>query len=274
MDPLPGHQSQSYGRQLIIKADEVDQGTAIHSPSKQLPLSALIQNDTSSLNLGGVKAGPTGRPVLRREGSVPAPPLQPPPPAPLQLSMPDSPSDSLSLPQLKQLVSQFPKIEQRAYAFQFDDAQSFVEEVDEWFQYSEQDRLMMLNSRESFEQQWRHFCRERSPEIDGELSWLDADSPLQEAFLKALLSEIHDVDALLRTELLGCFLYVLCGAWGVTAGLEQQRTQSDVSVEGDEGRFFHSVQIESMHRAVDMFLACLGLNDLFDCTKRYFRDDP
>src|SRR5271154_300309 len=154
---MAGLDEQDICRQLIVKADEVDQvGTAISSPTRQLPLSALRTIDGSSPAV----ASPTQikdnakqaiRPQLRRDGMAPPPPSQPPPPAPQSSFDPGNPTDSLSLPQLKQLVNQFPKVEQRAYAFQFADAQPYREEVDEWFQYSAQDRLMLFGTRESFE---------------------------------------------------------------------------------------------------------------------------
>src|SRR2546421_4800392 len=161
---MAGLDQQDIGRQLIVKADEVDQvGTAISSTTRQLPLSALRSIDgpgsaatSSTQNRESVK--PAVRPTLRRDGIAPPPPSQPPPPAPSSPFHPGNPADSLSLPQLKQLVSQFPKVEQRAYAFQFADAQSFEEEIEEWFQYTEEDRHMLFNSRDSFESRWKIYC--------------------------------------------------------------------------------------------------------------------
>src|SRR6266536_4785172 len=58
---------------------------------------------------------PMGRPQLQRNQPQPPPPHQPPPPpSPQQIC---SPSDSLSLLQLRRIVNEFPKMDPTSYAF-------------------------------------------------------------------------------------------------------------------------------------------------------------
>ena len=285
---MAGLDEQDIGRQLIVKADEVDQvGTAISSSSRQLPLSALRSIDgsesvttSSSQNEDNVKTH--GRPTLRRDGSAPPPPSQPPPPAPASSFDPGNPTDSLSLPQLKQLVNQFPKVEQRAYAFQFADAQPFEEEIEEWFQYTEQDLNLLLSSRDSFESRWKVFCsnqRNSSEHFkrawgDNEPSWLEVDQRYRHQFLLLLSRELDSTDFQVRVTLLESIVYILCGAWGLTAGLERSDAQN---VQGAPEKNDHdrhrAVQVEWIHRGAELLCNSPALQDLYACTIRAFDED-
>src|ERR1035441_6708880 len=63
---------------------------------------------------------PMGRPQLQRNQPQPPPPHQPPPPpAPQQIG---NPNDSLSLMQLRRIVTEFPKIDPTSYAFTYADS--------------------------------------------------------------------------------------------------------------------------------------------------------
>lgn len=285
---MAGLDEQDIGRQLIVKADEVDQlGTAISSPTRQRPLSALRSIDGSGAGIASSaqnkdNAKPVVRPALRRDCSTPAPPSQPPPPAPSSALDPGNPTDSLSLPQLKQLVNQFPKAEQRAYAFQYADAQSFEEEIEEWFQYDEHDRRMLLSSRDSFESRWKFFCssQKNSSEHfkrawgDDEPSWLEIDQGHQQQFLLLVSRELSSADVQVRVTFLESIFYILCGTWGLTAGLERADTQSAQNPpEKNSDDRSRAVQIEWMHRGADLVANSSALDDLYACTVRAFDDD-
>jgi N1221-like protein len=285
MAVMAGLDEQDIGRQLIVKADEVDQiGTAISSPSRQLPLSPLRTIDGPSSAVASStqikdNAKQAIRPQLRRDGIAPPPPSQPPPPAPQPSFDPGNPTDSLSLPQLKQLVNQFPKVEQRAYAFQFADAQSFEEEVEEWFQYAEEDRRLLLSSRDSFEARWKIFCEnERNSSnhfkqawgID-EPSWLEVDQRIREQFLLLLSHKLVDADVQVRNMALESIVYILCGTWGLTAGLEGSDAQnSQMAWERNPHDAHRTAQVEWMHRGVDLISNSPALQDLHACTIRAF----
>jgi hypothetical protein len=285
---MAGLDEQDIGRQLIVKADEVDEvGTAMSSPSRQLPPSALRTIDgsgsaTASSTQAKDNANPAARPTLRRDGSAPPPPSQPPPPAPSSAFDPGNPTDSLSLPQLKQLVNQFPKVEQRAYAFQFADAQSFEEEVEEWFQYDEQDRRLLLSSRDSFESRWKFFCnnqRHSSEHFkqawdDDEPLWLEVDERHRQQFLLLLSRELNSADVQVRVMFLESIVYILCGTWGLTAGLESSDAQNfPLPSEKNNYDTRCTVQVEWMHRGADLLYNSSALQDLYACTIRAFDDD-
>ena len=284
---MAGLDEQDIGRQLIVKADEVDQvGTAISSPTRQIPLSALRSIDGSasaatSSDQSRDNGRPAARPTLRRETSAPPPPSQPPPPAPLSSFDPGNPTDSLSLPQLKQLVNQFPKVEQRAYAFHFADAQSFDEEIEEWFQYAEQDQRLLLNSRDSFEARWKFFCanlRNSSEHVkqiwgDEEPSWLEVDQQHRQEFLLLLSCELGSTDVQVRVMFLESIVYILCGTWGLTAGLGSGDAQNSERPGGRSQGTQHTVQAEWMHKGVDLLSTSAALQDLYHCTLRAFGDE-
>lgn len=285
---MAGLDEQDIGRQLIVRADEVDQlDTTISSPTRKRPLGALRTIDgsgsaTASSGQSNEIAKPAVRPALRRDSATPAPPSQPPPPAPSSALDPGNPTDSLSLPQLKQLVGQFPKVEQRAYAFQFTDAQSFEEETEEWFQYDEHDRHMLLSSRDSFESRWKFFCasQKKSSEQfkqawgDDEPSWLDIDLGHQQRFLLAVSHELGSADVRVRTTFLESIFYILCGTWALTAGVERTDTQNMQNpLEKNNDDRYRALQIEWMHRGADLVTKSSALDDLYTCTMRAFDDD-
>lgn len=158
--------------QHIVKADEVDQTGTDISPvpddqlmeevAEGLRQEQVSQNAPSGTTEIPAQTGkPPRRPELRRETSAPPPPMQPPPPAPGQQNM-DRASGSLNLAQLRRIVQEMPRVEQPAYAFEYADSQPFVEEIEEWFQYNEFDRVMLVGMKSSFEHQWHVFHENQS----------------------------------------------------------------------------------------------------------------
>ncbi len=235
---------------LFVRADEVDSGTSILSPSTGLPLSALSPSDGAPA-VGTAKAPP--RPALRREGTAPPPPppSQPPPAPPAPPAQPD-PTDSLSLPQLRQLVGQFPKPEQQAYAFQYSDAEDFEHEVDEWFHYTEleQDRDYLLASREAFEQRWKSFCQEE--EISEESTFIAVSDRHRQLFLSNLREELAYTYYNTRLDALCCVFYILTGVWSVTSGIESKdEVGDDESPSQPEADRTNAVQVQWMHKGAD-----------------------
>ena len=265
---------------FIVKADEIDQtGTVLPpegSSESVLPLVSENQSSQSApIAIRTVNHSVTSsfRPPLRREGSAPPPPLQPPPPAPQLNYGPENPTDSLSLPQLKQLVSQFPKVEQTAYAFQYADSQSFAEEIDEWFQYSEQDRIMLSSSKEIFEQRWADYGKainlgHSQDQEDFGISWLDAEHTVRLNFIQATLKDLDDSDILIRIEASEVLFYVLAGVWALTAGLTAPRNPDEDTNEEEKDRLFYNrVQMQWMHDGATLLHEASGIDHLF----RYFR---
>lgn len=268
---------------VIVKADEVDQtGTDISPvPDEQLMAEVVdgLARDQSAGNRdaasdvpGGHNLGASGRSEVRREAVAPPPPppLQPPPPAPSQQNAGLAP-DSLSLAQLKRIVQDIPKLEQRAYAFEYADCQPFPEELDEWFQYSEPERMMLLGSKVSFEHHWKEFCESSA---SAQVSWLDASSHLRKAFMERMLGELHNPDLFLRIEALEAVCYTMAGVWGVTAGKSvDDYPDEPTAKEAAETPRSKSLQIKWIENNVLLVHECSGIQTLFEYMRKVFDKD-
>ncbi|OKL62634.1 hypothetical protein UA08_01385 [Talaromyces atroroseus] len=260
----PGH--------VIVKADEVDQTGTDISPVPDEQLMAEVNGLTlepSPVFEEQIQAAPssgnprsTARPGITRDSAAPPPPMQPPPPAPGQNAAELAP-DSLSLAQLKRIVQDIPRTEQQAYAFHYADCQSFPEEIDEWFQYSEPERMMLVGSKVSFHQQWKEFCHQRS--VDTNSSWIDAQRDYQKAFLKHLLVGLDDSDLFSRIEALEAICYVLCGVWGLTGGKSiEDYPQNPTAEEESENPKSKSLQIKWIVDNVLLLDECDGISKLYE----------
>lgn len=271
----------------FVKADEVDQtGTDISPVSddqlmeevaeglRQEQLSQTANATSTTAPALGGKA--PNRPELRRDTAAPPPPLQPPPPAPVQQSE-ERPPTSLTLAELRQLLRDMPKSEQSAYAFSYADAQPFPEEVEEWFQYSEFDQLMLLGMKSSWEHRWDAFCKNDSS-IPPTLSWIDATNELRKTFLGQVLKALQDPDLSARVEALEVICYAVTGVWGLTAGRVMDEYPEEPSPPmAEETPKSRSMQIQWMENNVSLVQECSGIGVLLEHLSRVFdknRDSP
>ena len=213
-----------------------------------------------SISVDEVDAKPK-RPGLRRETSTPAPPPPPsqPPPAP---PPPSDPTDSLSLPQLRHLVNQFPKSEQTPYAFEYKDAEEFEPEIDEWFHYTEldQDRQYLLSSLESFEGRWKAFCDARGWSDD--TKWTAENNDQRQAFVSTLSSDLESEDYALRIEALSTVYYILMGAWSTTSGLEVSAAQDTFQTDNERSNI---IQVQWMHKGADLLAESSAIPHIHSC---------
>ena len=212
------------------------------------------------------------RPQLLRGGSAPPPPQQPPPPAPSQQQSEEvgNTADSLSLMQLKRLVNDMPKVEPTAYAFEYRDTQSFPEELDEWFQYTEEDKSMLLQGRATFEEKWEEFLTEGAPAEDT-LTWTQASDDQRRSFLEEQLSELKDVHISTRVSSLETITYIALGVWGDTAGLREDRDTEEEAKEAsdaDTPYVLSSLQLWWMRKSADMILGYSGFQPIFTAFRR------
>lgn len=221
---------------IIVKADEVDEaGADISTISRRNSSSAEFDERIESRRVQDAQA--TGspkilanavpsppkslqRPTLRRDGSTTLPPQQPPPPAPLQQrDEPGNHSDSLSLMQLKRLVTDLPKLEPIAYAYEYENTRSFPEELEEWFQYTEEERHNLLGAKQTFETKWEQAQASRHDSSQKVLEWTEVDPLDRENFVIGCLQALASSEISVRVKILECISYVALGIWGETAGL-------------------------------------------------------
>lgn len=259
---------------LIIKADELDPtGTDVSTPITPA-LQAPPLHPPQSLSGQPLSTSPRAapvRPILRREGSTPAPPSQPPPLTPQQqqqqqpLEGGQQPTDSLSLLQLRQLVTQFPKLEPQAYAYEHADTRSFAEEVEEWFPYSEEERYMLLRGKEAFETQWKR----RKEASDN--NWMDISEETRLGFVQDVVKDIEKLEG--DVEGVECLTYVAMGCWGQTAGLKdvEEDDGAEHCADGDQwggtllSQYTHSArQIKWIRGGCELLAKCGALQSLYD----------
>ncbi|KAJ5566807.1 hypothetical protein N7535_006113 [Penicillium sp. DV-2018c] len=209
------------------------------------------------------------RPELRRENSVPPPPLQPPPPAPVQENA-DRGASSLSLSDLRKLVTDMPRIEQPAYAFEYADAQSFPEELDEWFQYNDFDRVMLTGTKNTFNQKWPAFCRQHEPN-NSAVFWLDASHRLRHLFISRMMEDLQHSEVSVRLEALETVCYVVTGVWGLTGGrVAPNYTSYADSKLATETPLQKSLQIQCIEDNVCLLQECSGVTALVAYMRRLF----
>ncbi|KAK2764968.1 Factor arrest protein 11 [Arachnomyces sp. PD_36] len=283
MENSEASKGEAQSGHLIVKADEVDQtGTDIATVPDDLLLARMAKGidreDSSKDNDGAAPALPTrntkipARPDLSRESAVPPPPRQPPPPAPPQQGN-ENPTDSLSLVQLKRIVHELPKAEQPAYAFRYADSQPFPEELDEWFQYNEPDRLMLLATKVSFEQNWKSFLQLPANEPNSEISWLDASAEQRKLFFEQMINEFRNPDLFSRIESLEAICYALAGVWGSTAGKEADDYPEGISQQDmAQTPKSKSLQIKWIENNVLLLQECSGIPAMFEYVRKIF--DP
>ncbi|KAI4158008.1 MAG: hypothetical protein LQ342_007832 [Letrouitia transgressa] len=244
----------------IVEADELDSsGSDISTPIAQTASPKPILRSPSK---------PAAvRPILCRDGSAPAPPPAGVPPA--IPSGPNSaqnqgvsgeeglPTDSLSLLQLRRLVTDLPKFEPKGYAYVYADTRGFGEEVEEWFGYSEEENYVLLKGREAFEFLWK-----------GKKSWMEAGDEDKEQFVKSCLAQIGREDSkwIKPLEALG---YVALGVWGETAGLEKASSDVDEwQEETKEGYAKSKLQMMWMRNNVGLLCRCGSAETVFTILRR------
>ncbi|KAL8728557.1 MAG: hypothetical protein Q9166_005290 [cf. Caloplaca sp. 2 TL-2023] len=265
---------------LIIKADELDAtGTDVSSPVPEVstPITPALQaspfhsaQSPSHQNLTTSPKPVQVRPILRRESSTPAPPSEPPPPTPEQQQPSEDgaqlPTDSLSLQQLRRLVTDFPKLEPQAYAYEHADTRTFAEEVEEWFPYSEDEKHLLLRGREAFETQWKEWGTR-----DGS-GWVDATADSRRIFVRKVIDDGRAGEK--EIEAVECLAYIALGCWGDTAGVTDNTEEAGTKEENSKpnhwggmtpGQFGQSTwQIKWMREGCENLAACGAFHLLED----------
>ncbi|KAI9740206.1 MAG: Factor arrest protein 11 [Cirrosporium novae-zelandiae] len=278
----------------FVNADEVDQAGADISTgipptadySDRLNISLLNNNNNSNNERwkrlkefsdtvrGSVplqRSNGSARPPLRRDGSAPPPPQQPPPPTPGSQQDPDGSTDSLSLMQLRKIVTDMPRIEPTAYAFEYADTQPFPDEIEEWFQYTEQDRFLILNAKTAFDYEWGNFVKDLPPRSNDN-TWISVDDELRKTFVLGLLEKTKNADVSDRGRCLAAVTYILMGAWGLTAvNGEESQYSSEGQAEELPNRSPQDCtsQLDWMNIGVSIITSCSGVQVLFDALSRF-----
>ncbi|KAL1625833.1 Factor arrest protein 11 [Diplodia seriata] len=221
------------------------------------------------------------RPGLKRDKSAPAPQRLPPPapPAP-PLDPSHQPTDSLSLMQLKKLVTDMPKVEPTPYAFEYEDAASFEVEIEEWFSYSVEEQAMLLKAQSSFVEEWVALedgtLSNLAAYEQGEMDWVNAPPALREQLTCKLVSGLAQTDNKeMRLRNLEALVYIALGCWHETAGQPgtstaegEQEPSSPANAAGKPSSYVKSeVQIYWMRNGVQLIDECNGIHHIYDVAR-------
>lgn len=278
---------------IIVKADEVDEaGADISTISPRNSSGAEFDERIESrraqdaqargspkllANAVPSPARPITRPHLRRDGSAILPPQQPPPPTPPQRDEQGNHSDSLSLMQLRKLVTDLPKLEPVAYAYEYEESRAFPEELEEWFQYTEEERRLLIEAKQTFEEKWEEVqasCHDSSTQA---LEWTEAEPIDRESFLVGSLQALASSEIITRVKILECISYVALGVWGETAGLDVESESINTHDNGTEAldsRYekFKS-QINWIHDGAKLLCKVGAIRGLIDILRKFCESD-
>lgn len=182
---------------------------------------------------------------------------------------PNNPEDSLSLMQLRKLVTEMPRIEPTPYAFEYADAQGLPEELEEWFGYGVEETAMLLKAQGSFGEVWGAWGLE-----GGDVEWVEVEEGKRREFVDKLVERVgSQTDPAERLKGLEALVYLALGVWGETAGLEdptdqnpspdEAKSQKDESTDTEATYSKSAVQIGWTKRNVQMIYDCNGIQAIY-----------
>ncbi|KAI9669840.1 MAG: Factor arrest protein 11 [Caeruleum heppii] len=270
----------------ILKSEDMEASGVVVSHSKALDIadtgvgdSPRVGSDESIHNNDGQdqeESQPASivlpsRPQIRRDQPQPPPPQQPPPPpGPHQVQQSEPSTDSLSLMQLKRIVTDMPRVEPAAYAFTYEDTASFPEEIEEWFTYDQDERRALLDSKMMFDMAWNDYKRE-SGSKDTTISWMDADKRVKRKFVESQIAGLNDTTTLVQSQRIAALLYVVLGVWGDPACFDPDNVGETVSSERTleatplKGRYKpFQAQIQHIHEGATLLLDLGAAQAVFD----------
>lgn len=199
------------------------------------------------------------RPQFARNQPQPPPPHQPPPPpSPQQIG---NPNDSLSLMQLKRLVTEFPKVDPTSYTFTYSDTATYEEEVDEWFSYNEAEFKRLHRAKDTFQRRWKKHS---------EKPWVEADQEGKLKFVKKEVQGLHASDLRRRCKSLQTLLHVILGVWDENAGKaeELETIQSNETKGRTKSTPSH---VESMKTSISLLAESDGIEMVYEVMQTAFK---
>ncbi|KAF3922750.1 hypothetical protein ABW21_db0208298 [Orbilia brochopaga] len=118
--------------------------------------------------------------------------------------------DSLSLSQLKKLVTEMPKQKQIEYAFKYSDTDTLQNEIEEWFPYTDYERQLVLA------------CKRRFQQIYTEVPWTRSSVLRRKKCLNRLAEYVESSSQDQRIDALLAICYIAQGVYGETRSTEHQ----------------------------------------------------
>ncbi|KAK6344221.1 Factor arrest protein 11 [Orbilia brochopaga] len=118
--------------------------------------------------------------------------------------------DSLSLSQLKKLVTEMPKQKQIEYAFKYSDTDTLQNEIEEWFPYTDSERQLVLA------------CKRQFQRIYTEVPWTRSSVVRRKKCLNRLVEYVESSSQEQRVDALLSICYIAQGVYGETRSTEHQ----------------------------------------------------
>ncbi len=287
LDPDREVPAEGQHKPMIVKADEVDETGAditISQSTEDGNSTSFAENHSIDVPVTLSKPKheierPTpmtrivvpARPQLRRETSAPAPPQQTPPPPAQPEREPNNATDSLSLMQLKKIVTEMPKGEATAYAFTYQDTAPLEEELEEWFTYSDEEREGLLHSRETFEKAWEKYIMRHMPTETHERSWIEVDTATRRKFVVQEVAGLEHPDVKRRGASLEVLLYVALGLWYDTGNTDDTKNEDGKESDKEAGarrpnpeHSRSTLQLKWMRIGAEAIYDGMGVQAIFD----------
>lgn len=197
-----------------------------------------------------------------------------------QAPAPPLPTDSLSLAQLRKIVSEVNRPEQAAYDFVYADMGPHAEEIDEWFMYQFWQWVRLSSAQKAFEWHWNQETTGNSSSGQGgnEVAWEDADHDTRTRFVQAAIAGVQSNDAALRSASIGKLVYLVLGRWGDTAMPNTAPPDDDDEKDGDgatrskgPGKSIASImQLQAIKAGVECLASLEGLPVVWEALRHAF----
>lgn len=205
---------------------------------------------------------PVGRPQLQRNQPQPPPSHQPPPPP--SSHQVGNPQDSLSLMQLRRIVTEFPRVEPIAYAFTYADTASYEEELEEWFSYDDVDFARLRNARDTFERRWKK---------SETRSWVECDIDTKKTFIQSEITGLQAADIRRRCKSLQTLWHIVLGVWHETADCSIPTADGSETAAEDAIKSKTTAsksQMEAIKGGVMLLTECGGIPQIYQLMQRAF----
>ncbi|KAK4633042.1 Factor arrest protein 11 [Fulvia fulva] len=270
----------------VEPANGSEDALAVKSGIDTVEAEGIVVDGSAGEQLPATRAIPPARPPLKRDGSQP-PPSQPPPAPPAQPAetgeFPQEPPDSLTLADLKRIRNSFPNAQQapkqqlleheKVYDFDYQDAQSFPVEIEEWLSYSEEEDTKLRRCKAVFNDEWR-------ATEDGKFDWLDVTEDARRSFIQTWIKVLQDKpkeqDA---SRALMVLTYIGLGVWEETAGRQEGCALEDLFDNSKLGGSrldeygSSSLQVQWIVAMVDALHSCGSLRAVYDTLRRVCDND-
>ncbi|KAJ6785299.1 hypothetical protein PWT90_01099 [Aphanocladium album] len=197
-----------------------------------------------------------------------------------QAPAPPLPTDSLSLAQLRKIVSEVNRPEQAAYDFVYADMGPHAEEIDEWFMYQFWQWVRLNSAQKAFEWHWNHETTGGGGGGGGsEVAWEDADHDTRTRFVQAAIAGVQSNDAALRSASIGKLVYLVLGRWGDTAmpntavppGEDNEKDGDGATRSKGPGRSIASImQLQAIKAGVECLASLEGLPVVWEALRHAF----